>query len=33
MKIRKSDDELVAAKEWYMAHKEMIQGWMPEEGR
>jgi len=33
MKIRKSDDELVAAREWYMAHKDMIQAWMPEEGR
>jgi glycine betaine/proline transport system substrate-binding protein len=33
LKIRNGDDELASAKEWYMAHKDLVQGWMPKEGR
>jgi len=33
IQIRKADDESAAAKEWYLANKEMVKGWMPEEGR
>ncbi len=29
--IEKGDDEVVAAKEWYMSHKVLVESWMPEE--